>query len=91
MKTKENLKLTELGDNESKALFFKICDDIILNIELAKKRQIGDLSDIGNEIGIAVGSNTCKDEKNLNIMAFEKSDFLAGFSHGFSLSDGSHG
>lgn len=84
-------KLTELNDEKRISLFIKICDDIIMNLEIAKKGHIGDLGDIGNEVGRAVGFNTCKDEKDLNILAFEKDDFTCGYEHGYSLQDGSHG
>jgi len=84
-------KLIELDDEKRIALFIKICDDIIVNMELAKKGHIGDLGDIGNEVGRAVGHNTCKDEKDLNIWAFERDDFTSGYEHGYSLQDGSHG
>ena len=84
-------KLIELNDEQRIALFIKICDDIIHNLELAKKGHIGDLSDIGNEVGRAVGFNTCKYEKDLNIWAFERNDFTSGYEHGYSLQDGTHG
>lgn len=54
------------------------------------RKRITDLGDIGNEIGLAVGSITCKKGKDLNIWSFEKDDFEHGFSHGYSLMDGSH-
>jgi len=44
----------------------------------------GDISDIGNEIGIAVGSileNMTEEEIN---------DFISGFKHGVSLTNGTH-
>jgi len=44
----------------------------------------GDLSDIGNEIGIALGKYI-SDE-----MGFEYEDFLAGIRHGISLAKGTH-
>lgn len=71
----------------------KYRDKVIVAIEKAlkeNKERITDLSDIGNEIGFAVGSITCKDGKDLNIWSFEKDDFEHGFSHGYSLKDGSH-
>lgn len=68
-------------------------DKVIESIQKAlsdNKERITDLGDIGNEIGIAVGSITCKNGKDLNIWSFEKDDFEYGFSHGYSLKDGSH-
>ena len=45
----------------------------------------GDLSDIGNEIGIAIGEFVTKDE-----MGYEVDDFIHGVKHGVSLIDGTH-
>lgn len=84
-------KIIELSDEARIALFIKICDDVIMNLQIAKKGHIGDLGDIGNEVGRAVGHNTCKDDKDLNIWAFERDDFTSGYEHGYSLQDGSHG
>jgi hypothetical protein len=44
----------------------------------------GDLSDIGNEIGIILGKYISKE------MGFEKEDLIAGIKHGISLIDGTH-
>lgn len=44
----------------------------------------GDISDIGNEIGIAVGSIL------ENISEEEINDFISGFRHGVSLINGTH-
>lgn len=44
----------------------------------------GDISDLGNEIGIAVGS-TIK-----NMTESEISQFISGFVHGVSLTNGTH-
>jgi hypothetical protein len=70
-----------------KELYKKICDDIINHLQ---SREGTDLSDIGNYIGISVSMNTCKDQKDMNIWAFEKDDFIGGFEHGYSLNDGTH-
>lgn len=45
----------------------------------------GDLSDLGNEIGIIIGQYT--NDK----MGYEKDDFVSGIRHGISISDGTHG
>ena len=42
----------------------------------------GDLSDVGNEIGLVIGKHL-KDE-----MGYEKESFIGGLEHGFSLIDG---
>jgi len=68
-------------------------DKVIESIKKAlydNRERITDLGDIGNEIGIAVGSITCKEGKDLNIWSFEQDDFEHGFTHGYSLMDGSH-
>jgi hypothetical protein len=46
--------------------------------------DIGDLSDIGNTIGIIIGKFICED------MGFEEDSFIHGFKHGVSLSNGTH-
>lgn len=45
----------------------------------------GDLSDLGNEIGIVIGEYTS------DKMGYEKDDFVSGIYHGISISDGTHG
>lgn len=48
------------------------------------KYEYGDLSDIGNEIGLQLGSII----ENMN--EDEISDFINGFKHGVSLTNGTH-
>ena len=45
---------------------------------------VGDLSDIGNTIGIIIGKYICDD------MGFKEDAFLHGFNHGVSMSNGTH-
>jgi hypothetical protein len=45
----------------------------------------GDLSDLGNEIGIVIGQYT--NDK----MGYDKEDFIVGVRHGISISEGTHG
>jgi len=45
----------------------------------------GDVSDIGNEIGIILGKYISKGS-----LGWEKDDFIAGLNHGVSLTDGTH-
>jgi hypothetical protein len=45
---------------------------------------IGDISDLGNEIGVTVG-HTYKDMTEEEI-----GDFISGFRHGVSLTNGTH-
>lgn len=44
-----------------------------------------DLSDVGNIIGIVIGNHSIE-----NGDGYEKSDFIHGLNHGFSLVDGTH-
>jgi hypothetical protein len=44
-----------------------------------------DLSDIGNEIGLAIGSYVNKDK-----LGYEIESLIAGIKHGISLVDGTH-
>ena len=44
----------------------------------------GDISDIGNEVGLAIGSIL------ENITEEEINDFISGFRHGVSLTNGTH-
>ena len=48
--------------------------------------NMGDLSDVGNEIGIVI-AKYFNDEDD----GFDKESFLAGLNHGISLTDGTHG
>ena len=66
----------------------KILEDLINHLESIKNSapiNHGDLSDLGNEIGIIIGQYT--NDK----MGYEKDDFIAGINHGISISDGTHG
>jgi hypothetical protein len=63
--------------------FKKVITDISVKLP-AIPYDNGDISDIGNEIGIAVGSileNMTQEEIN---------DFISGFRHGVSLTNGTH-
>jgi hypothetical protein len=53
---------------------------------LNESKYDGDLSDIGNIIGMTVAKFFAEES-----MGFEKVDFLAGIKHGISLIDGTHG
>jgi len=51
-----------------------------------KELRIGcDLSDIGNEIGLAIGKYVNKDK-----LGYEVESLIAGIKHGISLVDGTH-
>ena len=60
--------------------FIKIREEIIS--QLAGIKYSGDLSDLGNEIGIVIARYFDKDNK--------AADFIQGLKHGISLTDGSH-
>ena len=65
-----------------------ILEDLIKHLESIKNSapiNHGDLSDLGNEIGIIIGQYT-NDE-----MGYEKDDFVSGVRHCISISDGTHG
>jgi len=47
-----------------------------------------DLSDLGNEIGIAIGKYTM--EQNAEDNGLTASSFICGLKHGISLIDGTH-
>jgi len=45
----------------------------------------GDVSDIGNEIGIILGKYISD-----NLFGWEKDDFISGINHGISIANGTH-
>ena len=59
-------------------------DEIVIDIvlQLTGIKYSGDLSDIGNEIGIAIGKHL---DKNNTV-----EDIISGLRHGISLIDGTH-
>jgi hypothetical protein len=61
--------------------FVEIKNHLIDNLNRIKYEN-GDLSDIGNEIGIVIGHYIKSDE--------DVNDFIIGVKHGISLTDGSH-
>jgi len=60
--------------------FNKIKEEIKTQLDSAK--YCGDLSDIGNEIGIVLGKYLTTND--------ELSDFIHGVNHGISLTKGTH-
>ena len=46
----------------------------------------GDISDIGNEIGIIIAKYFTDEE-----FGWDKDSFILGINHGISLTDGTHG
>jgi hypothetical protein len=61
--------------------FKKIKEEIKTQLDTAN--YAGDLSDLGNEIGIVIAKHF--DEDNT------VNDFITGLKHGISLTDGTHG
>jgi hypothetical protein len=86
-KKKKEIEVVEISSTQRE----EYKDYVIAKIKSHLDRSnITDLGDIGNEIGIAVGSIVCKDGKDLNLWSFQKDDFLHGFEHGYSLMDDTH-
>ncbi len=67
--------------------FEQISRDIINQLENVNPK-LGDLSDIGNHVGIAIGKYII--QKNEDNLGFTKESFINGFNHGISLIDGTH-
>ena len=61
--------------------FNKIKEEIKLQLDSAD--YVGDLSDLGNEIGIVIAKYLTVDDTF--------GDFICGLKHGISLTDGTHG
>jgi len=64
--------------------FKKVKSDIISTLNDIKYDN-GDLSDIGNEIGIIIANYF-----NENEFGWDKNSFINGINHGISLTDGTH-
>lgn len=64
--------------------FKKIKEEI--KAQLDKVNYGGDLSDIGNEIGIVIGNHLSAWK-----IGYAFDDFINGVKHGISLSDKTHG
>lgn len=63
-----------------------IIKDVIEHLDHNHSIKNGcDLSDIGNEIGLAIGKYV-----NENKLGYEKDSLIAGIKHGISLIDGTH-
>jgi len=61
--------------------FKKIVEKIAKNFSEIKYSN-GDISDIGNEIGIAIGEYLLEKD--------DLSNFIAGLNHGISMKNGTH-
>ena len=84
----DEVLVMEITDVQREEYKNKVVEAIIKS--LSSNTTITDLGDIGNEIGIAVGSVTCDNGEELNIWSFEKHDFIGGYNHGYSLMNGTH-
>ena len=72
---------------KGKDAFLEIRDSIVN--QLLDITYIGDLSDLGNEVGIAIGGTISKE--TIDSDGFELNSFINGVKHGISLTDGTHG
>lgn len=66
--------------------FKKVIEDI--KNELDSIKYDGDLSDIGNHVGLAIGKYIKIDTEEE--LGYELIDFIYGVKHGVSLVDGTH-
>ena len=64
--------------------FEEIKNEIVQQLDSADYNYEGDLSDIGNEIGLVIGKHISKD------LGYDADDFIRGLKHGISLIDGTH-
>ena len=62
--------------------FEKIMDKLSISLGNVSYRN-GDISDVGNEIGVTIGEYLSTEE--------ELKDFISGLKHGISLKNGTHG
>lgn len=65
--------------------FKNTCLDISKRLSILPYES-GDISDIGNEIGIILGKYIDEHDHG-----WDKDAFIAGLNHGISLTDGTHG
>lgn len=77
-KSENEIKTTDIAISN-----FTIAKTFLIN--LIDETDEGDLSDLGNAIGMAI-AQFISDKPG-----FEKEDFISGIEHGISLKDGSHG
>jgi hypothetical protein len=69
--------------------FIEINESIVEQLEDANDnypKNMGDLSDVGNEIGIVIAKYFDDEDTG-----FDKESFISGLNHGISLTDGTHG
>lgn len=66
------------------SLFKEINEEISITL-LKLPYKSGDLSDIGNEIGLIIGKFIDNDK-----LGFELDDFISGIKHGISIIEGTH-
>lgn len=71
---------TEWGDATAESVWYEMKRELN-DLESVSSFNVMDASDLGNAVGIALGRFTAED---VDI-------FLAGFKHGVSLSNGTHG
>jgi 2-keto-4-pentenoate hydratase/2-oxohepta-3-ene-1,7-dioic acid hydratase in catechol pathway len=71
-------------EDTNREIDFKRVSKSISDHMLNLKYNNGDLSDIGNEIGFSIGQSL------KNMSQDEIDDFISGFKHGVSLTNGTH-
>ena len=76
----KSIKIPLLENQE----FKKACKEISERIANLPYEN-GDVSDIGNEIGIVLGKYMSE-----NSFGWEKEDFISGLNHGISIANGTH-
>jgi hypothetical protein len=67
------------SDSDSDTNIIKIGLNVYINFN-------GDLSDLGNDIGLNIGKYIDNSK-----LGYEKDDFISGLNHGISIVDGTHG
>lgn len=70
-----------VAEDTKKTKFLRLTQQVADQLEAIKYRH-GDVSDIGNEIGIAIGEHLKTDAA--------VSDFISGLTHGISIKNNTH-
>ncbi len=71
-------------ETQDREIDFKMVAKSVSDHMVNLKYDNGDLSDIGNEIGFSIGQSL------KNMSQDEIDDFISGFKHGVSLTNGTH-
>ena len=70
----------------TRAFTYTILEQVLNEFDQHKKEidYVGDISDLGNEVGFIIGRTYS------NMTQEEIDDFITGFRHGVSLTNGTH-